>query len=100
MAIGFEAYRKLDFGNFVNDFYVFFLFLRSIEKFPHMFRLEIVHELVDEFWNGNFRQISMSFIANEPHCKNVAQRRCDELWVLANEQLKPDSEFLICSHVI
>jgi len=64
-----------------------------------MNRLEVIHVLVDEFRNRNFRQIPVSFVADEPHGENVAQRRCDEVRILADEQLQAGGEFLIRSHL-
>jgi hypothetical protein len=54
--------------------------------------------LVDEFGNPYLCQVSVRFVPNESHCEDVAQRGCDEVGVLADEQFEPSREILICTH--
>jgi hypothetical protein len=63
-----------------------------------MKRLEVIHELIDEFSNRYFRQVPMRFVPNEPHCENIAQRGCDEVRVLADQQFQPSCKILISTH--
>jgi hypothetical protein len=63
-----------------------------------MKRIEVIHILVDEFRNRYFRQISMRFVPNQSHREDVAQRSCDEVRVLANQQFEPSRKILICTH--
>jgi hypothetical protein len=65
-----------------------------------MNRFEVIHVLVDEFRNRNLRQITMRFVSNQPHRENVAQRRGDQMRILADEQFEPRREIFICGLVI
>ena len=53
------------------------MLLGAVEVFSRMDGFEVIHVLVDEFRNRNFRQIAMRFISNQPHRENVAQSRGD-----------------------
>jgi hypothetical protein len=65
-----------------------------------MKRFEVIHELVDEFRNRYFRQIAMRFIPNQSHREYVVQRRGDQMWILADQQLEARGEILIGGLVI
>lgn len=70
----------------------------AVKVFSNMKRLEVIHVLIDELSNRYLRQITMSFIPNQPHREDVAQRGCDELRILANQQFQPRCKILICAH--
>jgi hypothetical protein len=70
----------------------------AVKVFSDMKRLEVIHILVDELRNRYLRQITMSFIPNQPHCEDIAQRGCDELRIFANQQFQPGCKILICAH--
>jgi hypothetical protein len=59
----------------------------AVEVLSNMDRLEVIHVLVDKLGNRNFSQITVRLIADESHRENVAQRRCDQVGILADEQL-------------
>ena len=94
VAISLEADWKFHLRDFIDDFDVFFVLLGAVEVFSRVNGFEIIHELVDELCNRNFRQIAMSFVSNQPHRENVAQRRGDQMWIFADEQLEVSSESL------
>ena len=63
-----------------------------------MQRLEVIHELVDELRNRDFSQIAVRFVPDQPHREDVAQRRRDEMRILADEQFQPSREIFIGRH--
>ena len=76
------------------------MLLGALEVFSRMDGFEVIHVLVDEFRNRNFGQIAMRFVANQPHRKNIAQRRRDQMRIFADEQLEASGEILICGLMI
>ena len=49
----------------------------AVKIFSHMKRLEVIHVLVDEFRNRYLRQITVSFVPNQTHREDIAQRGGD-----------------------
>ena len=63
-----------------------------------MHRLEVIHELVHELRNRDFRQVTMRLVPNQPHREDVAQRGRDEMRILADEQLQAGGKILVGRH--
>jgi hypothetical protein len=59
--------------------------LRSVKILSDVERLKVIHELVDELSNPNLREVAVRFVSDEPHRKNVAQGRRDEIWIFADQ---------------
>ena len=70
----------------------------AIELFTYMGGFKIIHILIDKFCNGDFRQITMRFIANESHRENVTQSRCDEMRILRDQQFEALSKIFVGCH--
>jgi len=65
-----------------------------------MHRLEVIHVLIDEFRNGDLRQVAVRLVADEPHRENVAQGRSNEVRILADKKLQTTGEVFVCGFVI
>lgn len=83
ITIRLEADGEINAVNLVGDAYIFLMFFGSIQILANMSGFEVVHILVYEFRDCYLGQIPVRFVANEPHCKNVAQRYRNEMRVLA-----------------
>jgi hypothetical protein len=51
--------------------------------------------LVDELGYGNFGKVAVGLVADETHREDVAQGDCDEVRMLADQQLEPTCEVFI-----
>ena len=71
---------------FIGNGNVFLMFFGAVKVFPNMQRLEVIHVLIDELRNPNLRQVPVRFVPNQPHREDVAQRSCNEVRILANQQ--------------
>jgi hypothetical protein len=98
IAIRLEADWKCGLRYLVGDRDVFLVLFGAVKVFANMKRLEVIHELVNEFCNRYFRQVPVRFVSNEPHRKNITQRGCDKVRILANQQFQPSCKILIGTH--
>ena len=65
-----------------------------------MDRSKVIHELIDELGDSNFRQIAVRLVPNQPHRENVAERCGNQVRILADKQLQASCEIFVCSLVV
>src|SRR5258707_1289684 len=68
------------------------MFFCSEHILPNMHGFEVIHKLVYELRDSDFREVAVRLVANQPHCENVAQSDRDQIWILPNKQAKAFEE--------